>query len=245
LRGRVIREFGARRLPDVRLSEAQRRADALVAEGLAPSTVRNIANAVRALYGWALPRGLATINPTTGLRLPTGGRKRDRIATLAEADILLRTLPVADRAVWATAMFAGLRLGELMALRVANVDLEARTLRADAELGSYDPVGRTFGTPKSAAGARVVPIMARLLPYLTAAVEGKPPLALVFDRDHATPFAPTALAQRARRSWGAAGARPIPRSCDGVSRDGAIFPPRALKARAGLSIGDHDRPARH
>ena len=43
--------------------------------------------------------------------------KRDRIASPDEAAELIAALPEADRAVWATAMYAGLRRGELMALR--------------------------------------------------------------------------------------------------------------------------------
>jgi hypothetical protein len=42
--------------------------------------------------------------------------RRDRIAIPSEAATLGDTLPLSDRAIWATALYAGLRLGELQAL---------------------------------------------------------------------------------------------------------------------------------
>ena len=70
---------------------------------------------VRAIFRRALVRGEVAINPTTGLELPAVRGRRDRIASPEEAATLLATLD-RDRAMWATAMYAGLRLGELLAL---------------------------------------------------------------------------------------------------------------------------------
>jgi integrase len=61
------------------------------------------------------------VNPTAGLQLPAVRGRRDRIASLNEADRLLAALPDDDRALWSTAFFAGLRRGELMALDVSHV----------------------------------------------------------------------------------------------------------------------------
>jgi len=57
----------------------------------------------------------------------------------------------------ATAFFAGLRRGELLALRWEDVDLAAGVLRVER---SYDPKARQYVAPKSRAGRRVVPIAA-------------------------------------------------------------------------------------
>ena len=65
------------------------------------------------------------VNPTTGLQLPAAKGGRDRIAPPAECAELLEALKLDDRALWATAMYGGLRRGELMALRVEDVDLGA------------------------------------------------------------------------------------------------------------------------
>jgi hypothetical protein len=48
---------------------------------------------------------------------------RERFASPDEAAKLIEAVPDADRAIWATAMYAGLRRGELQALHVKDVDL--------------------------------------------------------------------------------------------------------------------------
>ena len=72
-------------------------ADTLAVEGLSASTVQSIGNAVRSRYAWALPRGMATVDPIAGLRLPTSEQVRDRIAMPAEARTLVAALESRDR----------------------------------------------------------------------------------------------------------------------------------------------------
>lgn len=81
--------------------------------GLDPSSIRNAINALRPVFRRALARGEILVNPTTGLEIPASSGKRLRIADPQEAQQLLEAVPKADRAVLATACYAGLRLGEL------------------------------------------------------------------------------------------------------------------------------------
>ncbi len=62
----------------------------------------------------------ASVTPTLMLELPAVRGRRERIASPHEAAALLTALET-DRALWATAMYAGLRLGDLMALTWENV----------------------------------------------------------------------------------------------------------------------------
>lgn len=172
----------------------------LLREGLAPSTVRNVLMPLRIAYREALAHGEVQVNPTAGLRLPASATKRDRIADRHEAERLLAALPEADRPLWATALYSGLRRGELMALRWRNVDLGAGVLRVDAGRGSYDPRSGAFGSPKSRAAVRTVPIIARLRPYLSKPGRRD---ALVFGRADGRPFAYETAVARARRAWAA------------------------------------------
>jgi hypothetical protein len=52
------------------------------------------------------------------LRHGAGTGKRERVATSAEAHALIAALPPSERALWAAAFFAGLRMGELRAALV-------------------------------------------------------------------------------------------------------------------------------
>ena len=128
LRLRVLPALGAHRLSDIDRADLQRLVASWHGEGLSASSVRNTINAVRAIYRDAdlLTEGSIAINPTIGLRLPAVRGKRDRIAPPGEALQLLQALPAQDRALWATALFAGLRLGELLALRFEETSTSTR-----------------------------------------------------------------------------------------------------------------------
>ena len=113
----VLPALGTQRLSELARRDVQDFVDDLLAHGYDPSTVKNILNPLQAIYRRALSRGHVAVNPTAGLELPRSELTRDRIASPAEAADLLAALPDEDRAIWATAMYAGLRRGELRALR--------------------------------------------------------------------------------------------------------------------------------
>ena len=189
--------------------DVQRFVDQLSERRLSPSTIRNALLPLRALSRRALIRGDITGNPTHGLELPAQRGRRDRIATPREAETLLAALPLGDRPVWATAMYAGLRLGELQALKRDAVDLERHLLHVRH---SWD---RRAGpvAPKSRAGIRTVPLVARLRAELEP-LEDRSGDGLVFGRTADRPFSASGLVSRATRLWRAAGIEPItPHEC--------------------------------
>ncbi len=132
--------------------------------------------------------------------------RRERIASPDEAARLIAALPERDQALWATAMYAGLRSGELQALTDDLVDLERNVIRVR---WSWDPkAGRV--TPKSRAGHRTVPIARVLRRHLAEQrlARGQKG-SLFFGRDGGLPFSNQAVSQRADRIWKAAGLEPI------------------------------------
>lgn len=80
---------------------------------------------------------------------------------MAEAEALLAAVPDPDRARWATAMFGGLRLGELQALRASDIDLAGGVIRVergwDMKAGPVKPKTRAARRTTAAvpAGARI------------------------------------------------------------------------------------------
>ena len=203
LRKRVLPAFGAARLSEIGRLDLQDFADRLLAEGLNPSTIRNSLMPVRAIYRRAVHRGEVSVNPTAGLELPAVRGRRDRVAAPEEARELIAALPAKDRAIWATALYAGLRRGELMALRWDDVDLPGRRIQVSR---SWDVRERAAGAPKSAAGNRSVPMLAVLRTHLlerrlrTGRSDG-----LVFGVDGTEPFGASSLGARAKRAWREAG----------------------------------------
>jgi integrase len=155
----LLDDLGAAKLTDVDRHDVQDVADRLLARGLDPSTVRNALMPLRPVFRRAVARGEVAVNPTSGVELPAVRGRRDRIASPTEAAELLAALPERDRALWATALFAGLRRGELMGLRWEEVDLAANIIHVER---SYDPRAGVFIEPKSRAGTRRVPIASAL-----------------------------------------------------------------------------------
>jgi integrase len=199
LRLHVLPEIGGARLSDVTRADVQDIADRMLAGGADPSTIRNALMPLRAIYRRAVSRGEVAINPTAGLELPAVRGRRDRVASPAEATTLIETLAVEDRALWGTAFYGGLRLGELQALRWEDVDLAAGVLRVER---AWDKVEGPI-EPKSHAGRRQVPIAGVLRDYL---VEHKLRCAwseggLVFGRSASQPFNGWAIASNAERVW--------------------------------------------
>jgi integrase len=159
---RVLPALGRHRLADIHHRHLQAFVDQLVADGLAPATVMTTMLPLRAVYRRALSRGLVAENPTRGIEMPAVRSRRDRIASPAEAQQLLGALNPEHRPLFATALYAGLRRGELIALRWDDVDLAAGKI--DVHRG-WDAIEGEIA-PKSREGRRTVPIPAVLRGYL-------------------------------------------------------------------------------
>jgi integrase len=204
LREYVLPEIGAAKLQELRRQDIQRLADDLSGLDVSAATVRNALLPLRAICRRALSRGDIQVNPTTGIEIPAVRSRRTRFATPEEAQLLVDAAPAVDRVLWATAFYAGLRRGELQALRWVDVDLAGGVLRVER---SWD-VKAGIIDPKSIAGRRKVPIAAILRDYLVghrmAAGDG-----LVFGRTDGTPFATSTISKRANEAWRDARLRPI------------------------------------
>ncbi len=207
LRLRVLPALGAHKLADVRTPDVQLLVDRWQAAGLSPSVIRNTLLPLRVIYRRALARGLVAANPTNALELPAVRGRRDRIASPTEAARLLAALGAPERTIWAMAMYAGLRLGELRALRWQDVDLAAGVIHVRR---SWDPQEGEVA-PKSRAGKRRVPIPARLRDELLEHRMTKSPATpqLVFARSDGSPLNPATINARATCAWRAASLKPI------------------------------------
>jgi integrase len=130
-----------------------------------PKSIHNYIGTLSALFNYAKApqRGWAAANPYEAVELP-GVPESDDIRFLDEAEweAVLRHVQTGDyaaidRALHLTAIMAGLRHGELIALRWRDVDWIAGRVRVRQNhvLGAFD-------TPKSRRGSRSVPMADRL-----------------------------------------------------------------------------------
>jgi integrase len=196
LRLRVLPRLGSAKFAAIRRVDLQDLVDRLHSQGLSASTVQCSLLPLRAMYRRALARGEVMINPTSGLELPAIRGRRDRIVSPEQASKLIAALGESDRPLWATAVYAGLRRGELQALRWEDVDIEGGVIHVRR---GWDAIEGEI-TPKSAKGRRTVPIAAVLRAHLTDHWLRGGDGVLVFG-DAGRPFSPEKVAQRAKAAW--------------------------------------------
>jgi integrase len=194
LRLRVLPELGNRRLTDITHGDLLQLQEQLRGDGCTDAMIRNALVPVQAVFRRAVKLGTVPVNPALDLELPTPeGRKRAATSTLAAAQLSV----LGDLApLWATAFYAGLRRGELRALRVQDVNLDTGII--SVEQGWDDVEGKIL--PKSDAGTRQVFLCETLRPDLEPLVVGRDGNELVFG-NAATPFDTKKVYRRAEGAY--------------------------------------------
>lgn len=201
-------ELGAHRLTAIRRADVQAMIDRWAASGMSPSTIRNSLDPLRVIFRRAVVRDLVTVDPTDHLEVPADrDDKPMRFASREEAAALIAALPDDERALWAAAMYGGLRRGELRALRWADVNLAAGLIQVSRSWD--DHAGEQ--TPKTLGSDRRVPVVPALAAMLRERMRatGRAGRDLVFGRSAAQPFIPTTARARALKAWKTAGLDPI------------------------------------
>ncbi len=206
LRLRLIPALGPHGMSEIAKADLQRLVGELLRKGLSASKIHNTITAAQVLWrDFDLITGtdnLLTFDPTRGLRLPAVTSYRDRIATPDEARRLIAALKEEDRALWATAMYAGVRCGELRALRVENIDLPMKRIRIRKGWDQYE--GEI--EPKSEKGKRSTVVIGLVHDLLIDHLQRteRTGTDLVFGRTATSPFNINTAHSRARRAWSVA-----------------------------------------
>jgi integrase len=138
------------------------------------------------------------------------------VAAPAEAEALLAALTLpADRALWGLAVYASLRLGEILALTWDSLDVQTGADTGTVTVvRSWDSKAGLAVAPKTAAGYRKVGVSRKLRPLLVAHRLASPhpaePGELVFPgRTRRRSVSYAGVYQRADRAWKAAGLQSI------------------------------------
>jgi integrase len=208
LNHRALPLLGSKRLTAISHTILQDFADRLSAQGLSASSVRNTILPLRAIFRRAHRRGEVAINPTIKLTLPAVRGLRERVAAPTEVAPLLDALQPGDRAIYATALYSGLRAGELQALQWDDIDLTTNLIHVKR---SWDRQAG-FVAPKSRSGNRRVPITPTLRRELQShrLQHGKGGQGFAFPNKNGNrPFNPGTLTLHTTKAWAAAKLIPI------------------------------------
>ncbi len=163
--------LGDRRLTTVRPSEVQAWATGR-AQVLAPTTLRNLVSFLRSVYASAVLDRLVASSPVVKLALPSPSRERIVPLTVAEVRRLADAIPPRNRAMVITQAGLGLRIGELLALRLEDVDFLRRTARVEWQL---DSTTRKRVDPKTPRSRRTIPLPAPVSDALAEHIKVFPP----------------------------------------------------------------------
>jgi integrase len=173
-RARIEPRFGSWHVSRIDHQSIQGWVNEMAASGLGPRTVRWVHSVLKMTLDYAIDDGqLLSRNPATRTKFPPLRQASHTYLTTSEVAALAEECGDQGDVVLLLA-YTGMRFGELVGLRVEDVDLEARRIRVRR---SITQVGGKLveSNPKSAAGRRSIPIPQRLVPILTNRVSGRPP----------------------------------------------------------------------
>jgi integrase len=141
-----------------------------VSRQLAPRTINGIIAVLRLILRRAIQDGaMSAPDPTAGIRPLFAAPRRIDCFTRPELVRLLNATPPTWRAIIGLAGLAGLRQGEILALRHSDVDLASRVIRVRRSLQRSHrllTLEQRLGPPKSPAAIRDVPLRTELLSVL-------------------------------------------------------------------------------
>lgn len=171
---RLSEEFGDLPLRKVSVDHVQAWVDRLDQEGLASSTIRSALKPLKLIFDYALQTGVyAGMNPATLVELPPLPDSEHVYLSKSEVLRLASLLgPQGDVAILLA--FLGLRFGELVGLRVMDVDLNRGRVNVRQSITNVRG-RRSVGSPKSKAGVRSIPIPAIARTILETRTAGKAP----------------------------------------------------------------------
>jgi len=154
-------------------------------DGLSLRTVKHLRTTLGTILGTAEFWGYIEDNPVRKTRLPRRGLRPEKtILTPEQLNSLLEKLPEPSRSLVWLLVLTGLRIGELLALRWQDIDLQAGLLRVSRTL--YE--GR-FDEPKTRSSNRAVPLSAKGVEILASVRSATPkPEDLVFCSKKGTPL---------------------------------------------------------
>jgi integrase len=163
--------FGKRPLCDLTRGEVQDFINLKERQGYSPQTVQHFRNMLSKLFGTAISRDLIDTNLAANLEMPTMRRVRQpKVLTLQHISDLLKASDDQLRTISMFGLLPGLRIGEILGLKVEDLDLDGRSFYVRRNVYR----GLVQETPKTPAGDRCLPMASALLEALRSWLAVRP-----------------------------------------------------------------------
>jgi integrase len=211
----VLPALGAKRLRDVTADDLHALYET-AGKTLSPGSVRNVHAVVGLALEAAVREGKLPRNPARSVKAPRAGDRHWTVLTRTQANALLDAAKGDElEALWVLALTTGMRSGELLALRWSDIDLDDGYLNVERTVTQKAEGGLTTADPKTRAGRRHVPLIARAATalrehYTRSGAAHRRHTALVFPaRNGGLMFSSNMLVQQFRPLLAKAGLPPM------------------------------------
>jgi integrase len=174
LRSLILPTFDDRQLGAIQPNEIREWVADLENRGYSPATIAKAYQIVSRCFRVAVSDGVVPRTPCRDIKLPRNDRDERRFLSPTEVEQLADAMKNRYRLVVLTAAYSGLRLGELAALRLDDLDFLRRTLRVDEQLSRQGSSRMAPGPLKSKKAYRTIGIPAFLADGLAAHLSAYP-----------------------------------------------------------------------
>jgi len=157
IRDHIIPDLGKGKLRDLRPEHIQSLYDRKLETGASPRTVQSIHTVLHCALGQAVKLGMLSRNPDDATTPPKRVHKEMSIYDEAQVGTLIHTAQAqSDRnlTLYQLAITTGMRMGELLGLKWADLDWERWRLQVQRQLRMKRGGGYEFTRPKTKAGKR-------------------------------------------------------------------------------------------
>lgn len=161
--------IGQMRLLELRLDRIEQFYARLGQEGRGVRTIRIVHNILHKAFEQAVRYNYIVRNPTQGAILPRYRQQEMQVLDEGEVSRLLVTAQGSPyETFFRLAVMTGMRLGELMGLRWADLSWQHGTLHVQRQVQRVDGQGWQYVEPKTRASRRIVPLSSQMLMALRA-----------------------------------------------------------------------------
>ena len=178
--------FGSQRLCDISRHDVQTFISQKQRQLYASKTLAHLRNLVSKVFAVAISWGWINSNPASGIELPPRERRREsRVLALGEVAQLSRAFDGPMRTIFILGLLTGMRIGEILALRVEDVDLIGGLLQVRRDVYR----GHVQDGPKTRRSERRVPLAAFLIAAIQAWMVKRPAgSSWLFPSEAGTPY---------------------------------------------------------
>ncbi len=171
LRRYLLPSFGRDVLAEIKEARVRQWRRELLDSGTGSVTAAKAYRLLKAILNTAVDDGLIRRNPCRIKGAGSEYSSERSVLTISQVYRLAEVIDERYRALLLLGTFGSLRWGELAALRRADLDLDAWTVRIERSLTELSAGELFFSPPKSEAGRRVVAIPELIVPELRSHIE--------------------------------------------------------------------------